>query len=169
MNLQTARQAWNENPQEFAGRCRALAQKITCKFDDPIAQRVHNENAERKLLASFVAGLSGEPGRQTRFANPSSLSQSFRIAFAVQKAERQDKANSSFYTKFENSAKPQSPSPNQRYSENDRARHSVAMLTVSKSTNKASNSNTRSAQSKESLRCYECESLGHFALNVLLD
>jgi hypothetical protein len=104
------------------------------------------------LLASFVAGLSGEPGRQTRFANPSNLSQALRIALAVQGAEKQEKSNSSFYTKFENSAKPQSRSPNQRYSENERARLSVATGTVSKSTNKASNSNTRSAQTKEALR-----------------
>ena len=134
-----------------------------CKVDDPIAQRVHNENAERVLLASFVAGLSGGPGRQTRFANPSNLSQALRFALAIQEAERQEKSNNSFYTKFENSANPQSRSPNQRYSENARMRHSVAMRTVSKNTNKASNSNTRSAQTKEALRCHECEGLGHFA------
>jgi hypothetical protein len=114
MKLETARQARNENPQEFGYRCRALAQKITCKVDDPVTHRVNNENAERMLLASFVAGLSGEPGRQTRFAKPSNLSQALRIALAVQEAESQEKSNSSFYTKLENSAKPQSRSHNQR-------------------------------------------------------
>ena len=115
------------------------------------------------LLASFVAGLIGEPGRQTRFANPSNLSQVLLIALAVQEAERQEKANNSFYTKFENSVTPQSRSPNKRYSKNDMARHSVATRTVCKSTNKESNSNTRSAQTKEALRCYACEGLGHSA------
>jgi len=57
MRLQTARQAKNEGPQEFADRCRALAQKVMCKDSDPVAQRIHRENAERMLLASFVAGL----------------------------------------------------------------------------------------------------------------
>ena len=67
MKLQTARQAKNEGPQEFADRCRALAQKVMCKDSDPVAQRIHRENAERMLLASFVAGLSGEVGRQVKF------------------------------------------------------------------------------------------------------
>jgi len=87
------------------------------------------------LLASFVAGLIGEPGRQTRFANTSNLSQVLLIAPAVQEVEKQEKANNSFYTKFENSATPQSRSPNQKYNENDMARHTVATRTVSKSTN----------------------------------
>jgi len=64
MRLETARQAKNEGPQEFADRCRALAQKVMCKESDPVAQRIHRENAERMILASFVAGLSGVAGRQ---------------------------------------------------------------------------------------------------------
>ena len=67
MKLQTARQAKNEGPQEFGDRCRALAQKVMYKDSDPVAQRIHRENAERMLLASFVAGLSGEVGRQVKF------------------------------------------------------------------------------------------------------
>jgi len=57
MRLQTARKSKNEGPQEFADRCRALAQKV---------MRIHQENAERMLLASFVAGLSGVAGHQVR-------------------------------------------------------------------------------------------------------
>jgi hypothetical protein len=62
--LQTARQAKNEGPQEFADLCRGLAQKVMCKANDPITQRIHRENAERMCLASFVAGLTGVPGHQ---------------------------------------------------------------------------------------------------------
>jgi len=32
------RQGKNESPQEFADRCRALAQRITCQSDDPVAR-----------------------------------------------------------------------------------------------------------------------------------
>jgi len=67
MRLQTARQTKHQGPQEFADRCRALAQKVMCKDSDPLAQRIHRENAERTLLASFVAGLSGEVERQIQF------------------------------------------------------------------------------------------------------
>ena len=46
MKLQTSRQAKNEDPLQFAERCGGLAQNIR-KVDDPVAQRVHNENVER--------------------------------------------------------------------------------------------------------------------------
>ena len=59
MKLQTARQGKNEDSQPFADRCRALSQKIMCGVNDPLAQRMHNENDERMLLVSFVAGLTG--------------------------------------------------------------------------------------------------------------
>jgi hypothetical protein len=64
--LQSARQGKKESPQESADRCRALAQKLILTADDPTAQRVHRENAERMLLANFVSGLAGTPGRQVR-------------------------------------------------------------------------------------------------------
>jgi len=57
--LQTARQRRNEGPQEFADRCRAVAQKLVSKTDDPEAQRIHQENAEHMLLAAFVSGWLG--------------------------------------------------------------------------------------------------------------
>jgi hypothetical protein len=60
MRLQMAWQTKHEGPQEFADRCRALAQKVMCKDSDPVAQRIHRENSDRMLLASFVAGLSGK-------------------------------------------------------------------------------------------------------------
>ena len=50
--------------------CQGLAQKIIYKVDDPVAQRVHNENAERMLLGTFITGLIGAPGLQLRYSNP---------------------------------------------------------------------------------------------------
>jgi len=87
MKLQTARQKKGESPQEFADRCRGLAQKILCKTDEPVEQRIHQENAERMLLASFVSGLYGTPGTQIRYGNIQSLSEALRIATAFQEAE----------------------------------------------------------------------------------
>ena len=68
--LQTARQAKGESPQEFADRCRGLAQKVMNRTDEALAQRVHHENAERMLLASFSSGLTGTAGRQVRYMSP---------------------------------------------------------------------------------------------------
>jgi len=90
MQLQTARQRRNEGPQEFADRCWALAQKLVCKVDDSQAQRIHQENAERKLLAAFVSGLIGMPGNQCRYSNPQNLQQALSIALTVEQAEKQD-------------------------------------------------------------------------------
>ena len=62
MQLQTARQREDESPREFADRCRALANEVMCKVGNPAAQRIHRENADLTILASFVAGLSGVVG-----------------------------------------------------------------------------------------------------------
>jgi hypothetical protein len=50
MKIHGARQTKNEDPLQFADRCLGLAHKIIRKTDNPIEQRVHNENAERKPL-----------------------------------------------------------------------------------------------------------------------
>jgi len=102
MRLQTTRQSGNESIQEFADRCRALAQKIVCKVDDPVVQRIHYENADRMLLASFVAGLTGIPGRQVSFSNPESLDQCLKTVLSVKEAEKQEKLRESIYTYFDN-------------------------------------------------------------------
>jgi hypothetical protein len=96
--LQTARQAKNEGPQEFADRCRGLAQKVMCKVNDPVAQRIHRENAERMCLASFVAGLTGVPGSQVRFANPQSMQQALAIALSVTKP-KSERTSEIFFTR----------------------------------------------------------------------
>jgi hypothetical protein len=58
---------------------------------------VHRENAERILLANYVAGLIGVPGRQVRCASLVSVEEAIRIAVSVQEAERQEKFENSFY------------------------------------------------------------------------
>jgi len=119
--LQMARQGKNEIPQEFADRCRALAQRITCQSDDPVAQRVHPENVERMLLASYVAGLIGVPGKQVRYASPVSVEEAIRIAISVQEAERQEKFNNSFYARHDS----------RTYSDSEKSRHAVGSRTAS--------------------------------------
>ena len=74
MKLQTAKQRKNESPREFADRCKGLAQKVMRKIDDPVAQRIHRENADCILLSSFVAELGGI-GKQVRYASPRDIEQ----------------------------------------------------------------------------------------------
>jgi len=70
MRLQTARQAKHEGPQEFADRCRALAQNIMCRDSDPVAQRIHRENAERMILASLWRACLGKSENRSNFRIP---------------------------------------------------------------------------------------------------
>ena len=172
MRLQTARQTRNESIQEFADRCRALAQKTVCKVNDPVAQRIHYENADRMLLASFVAGLAGIPGRQCRFSNSQDLDQALKIALSVQEAEKQEKFSESFYTSFDDSLRLRSPSPtrhaNHRSHTAADARHTVTQARsqrnqTARSNNKPKTSGSRKAQTKAALTCYECQGIGHFA------
>jgi hypothetical protein len=144
-------------------------QSVECFF----SLRVHQENAERMLLASFVAGLGGEAGRQTRFSAPRTLQDALRIALSVREAERQEKFNNSFYTDFDRSVSPQSRPPSQTYRVNDRHRYSGDMRpsshtsghrpTVPKSAGRPTGQDTRNARTQGGLRCYQCEGIGHFA------
>ena len=98
--LQTIRQGKNESPQQFADRCKNLAQKAMIKSADSQIQRIHKENADRMLLASFVSGLTGTAGDQVI---PGSLEEALNLAVAVQEAERQERFNEIFYTRSEKS------------------------------------------------------------------
>jgi len=121
MMLHTARQARNEDAQQFADRCKALSQKILCKSNEPLAQKIHQENAERLLLASYVAGLAGSVGKQVRIFNPQSVQQAVQLALSVQEAQKQEKFNNSFYTKFESSVSLQSKPSSPEYGEGERS------------------------------------------------
>jgi len=125
------------------------------------------------LLASYVAGLIGVVGKQVRYLNPQSIQKAVQFALSVQEAEKRERFNNSLYTRFENSVSLQSKSSSQEYSESERSRHVGAARTVNheggqhhtvpRSANKATASGTRNDQTKEALRCYECEGLGHYA------
>ena len=80
-------------------------------MDDHLAQGIHCENAERTLLASFVAGFTGVQGRQVRSYNPQAMEHALKIALSVQEAEKQEEFNESFYTSFDNSVRLQSHPP----------------------------------------------------------
>jgi len=165
MQLQTARQRRNDGPQEFADRCRALAQKLVCKVDDPQAQCIHQENAERMLLAAFVSGLTGTPGKQCRFSNPQNIQQALSIALTVEQAEKQDRFYNSFYTRYDKTVRLFARSPSREKRGEDHSTHKDNSH-AGKPSHRGSNSSgnfSRSAQTESALRCYECQGVGHFA------
>jgi len=115
------------------------------------------------LLANYVAGFIGVVGRQMRCLNPQSIQQAVQFALSVQKAEKQESFNNSFYARFENSVSLQPKSSSQETSESERSRHvGVACTfhhtegqhhTVPRSANMGTASGTRNEQTKEALRC----------------
>jgi GTP cyclohydrolase II len=173
MQLQTARQKKEESPREFADRCRSLAQRVMCKVDDPVAQRIHRENADRMLLGSFIARLRGEPRKQVRYANPQNIEHALSIALTVQEAENQEKFNETFYTRFDDSVRLLSQSPSRPRREDGKYRRSGDTQAVNhlrgqcyeypRNANKPSNSGNRNEQTKAAVKCFECQGLGHFA------
>ena len=160
------------DPHEFADRCSALSEKIVCKVDDTAVQRIHNENADRMLLASFVAGLAGKTSRQTRFSNPPYLDQALKIALTVQEAEKQETFSVSFYASFNDTRKLHSPRLTRHdnhephgSAEARRAgnRTETQRVMSSRDRNRAKTSANSNEQTKVVLRCYESEGFGHFA------
>ena len=97
-------------------------QKILCRVDDSLDQRIHNEIVERKLLVILVAGLTGSPGRQVRYRNPQTFQEAISVALSVQESEKQERFNESFYTQFDRSVKLLSRSPNRTGHLDDRPR-----------------------------------------------
>ena len=59
MERQTTEQRMGQILRELADRCRAVANKVMCKVEDPADQRIHRENVDHMMLVSFVHGLSG--------------------------------------------------------------------------------------------------------------
>jgi hypothetical protein len=79
MKLQTARKGRNETPQQFADRCRGVARKIMAKTEDQVARRIHGENAEYMLLASFISGLEPKISKRVRYQSPKNVEHALQL------------------------------------------------------------------------------------------
>ena len=82
-----AKQRKDEGPEEFADRLRKLNERTMIKAETVEARRALHAEAERRLLAQFVAGLSGMAGDQVRIQMPTSMDQAVCIAITVTQAE----------------------------------------------------------------------------------
>ena len=122
------------------------------KVNDPVAQRIHKENADPMCLASYVSGLSANVGKMVRIKNPQTLQQALTIALAVTEAERQERGNEIFFT---GSDEPSDPKERKNI-------NSERVFDSRAGRNKPSHSSAGRAQSGATLRCYECDGRGHF-------
>jgi hypothetical protein len=135
--------------------------------NDPTVQRIHEENAERMLLASFVGGLSGEIGKMTRIQNPQGLDQALNTALAVREAIRQGKVAETFYTKFDRctdiSERGGYNRSNGKYCSERTPKRPIDRKRERNLGAENSTRSKRGTQRRADLKCYECEGHGHFA------
>lgn len=61
--VQTASQEKTESPEVFLDRLRKLCQRTIRSSEDPVEQAVINQEVNRRLLAAFINGLIGVPGK----------------------------------------------------------------------------------------------------------
>jgi len=171
MKLHTARQRRNETPNSLLTDVVLCHKELSARWMT-LRQRIHNENADRMLLASFVAGLAGVAGRQTRFSNPQSLDQDLKIALTFQEAEMQETFSESFNANLNDSLKLHSTGRTHHYShephgssEARRAnnRKQTQRAVTSRGRNRLKTSVNRNEETKVALRCYEYDGFGHFA------
>jgi len=160
--LQMARQKQGESPQDFADRCRSLAQKTVPRVEDPVTQRIYYEQAERMLLASFTSGLLNTVGRQVRYALPKTMDEALKIAITVNQAEIQERRNEAFYVdEARGSATADRTTRGTRYT--GIARNASQHAGPSRTQGQDSKGHYRSAGSGNERKCYECGGAGHLA------
>jgi len=104
--------------------------------------------------------------------NPQTLDQTLKIALSVQEAERHEKFSESFYANFDDSSRLRSPSPTRSVGNKPRrsvdvkrlVNHTQAQRHRAAGNDRESKSyGNRNAQTKASLKCYECGAEGHYA------
>ena len=86
--LQDAIQEKGESVEVFADRCRKLCQKTIRIVQDETTQRIINEEAERRLVAAYINGLTGVVGQQVRFRMPLTLEEAVQVAITVSNADK---------------------------------------------------------------------------------
>jgi hypothetical protein len=117
------------------------------------------------LFASFVTGLAGTTGRQVRYANPQTMDQALKIALSVQEADRQESFSESFYTQFYKSVRLtfQRTSRKKRSANTRAVNHTRSQRFESpRNADRAAIPSTRDARTKQAMKCYERNGIGHF-------
>jgi hypothetical protein len=54
-------------------------------------QAVINQEAERRLIAAFINGLTGVPGKQIRLQMPKTIDKALNMAIIATNAEKEEK------------------------------------------------------------------------------
>jgi len=141
--------------------------KTVAKVEDPLVQKFHYDQAQRMLLSTFIAGLSGNPGQQVRFQMPATVDLALQIAVTMFEAEAQEKRNLTFFLKSEtprkfrgNFGQPWKTFGRSEYGQAARISTEAPHVGRKQRQQIAHPTNT-SREGK--LLCFKCEKPGHFA------
>jgi len=93
VRLQSASQEKSESPEAFLDRLRKLCQQTVRNSNDAVEQAVINKEADRRLLAAFINGLIGQPGKQVRMQMPENIDKALNMAIVATNAEKEEKAS----------------------------------------------------------------------------
>jgi hypothetical protein len=88
--LHEAVQKKDESPAQLLDRCRVLSTKTMRKTGNVIEQRVLKEEADFRLLTSFIHGVTGDTGKELRYRNPGSIKEALGIAAVAYNAAKTD-------------------------------------------------------------------------------
>jgi hypothetical protein len=91
--LQNAVQDKNESPEAFLDRLRKWCQRTIQSSNNPAEQAVINRDADRRLLAAFINGLTGTPGRQVKLQMPDTTHKALNMAIIATNADKEDRAS----------------------------------------------------------------------------
>ena len=69
-----------------------MCQRTVRFSEDPVEQAVFNQEADRRLLAAFINGLIGVPGKQVRLQMPETIDKALNMPIVVTNAEQEEKA-----------------------------------------------------------------------------
>jgi len=91
--VKNASQEKSESSEVFLDRLRKMCQRTIRSSSNPTGQAIINQEAERRLIASFINGLIGGPGRQVRSQKPDHIDKALNMAIRATNAEKQERAS----------------------------------------------------------------------------
>jgi hypothetical protein len=85
--LQNASQMKDESPEIYLDRLRKLCQRTVQQTENPVEQAILNREADKRLLAAFISGLRGVPGKHVRLQMPDTIDRALNMAIVATNAE----------------------------------------------------------------------------------
>lgn len=170
VELQTATQKEKESPEAFADRVKTLSLKTLKETRDPLERRILAEEAERRLLAAYVAGLRGEIGKYVRLGRPKTMKDAVELAITATNEARQETSHRDVFVVTEH-----------KLSQSYRNEHTTENCSEEKSLSTPRDQQRRDAERnshyqytntnrgaaygfrRNNIVCYSCRKRGHIA------